>query len=77
MFLLGGDSGHGFKFLPVLGEEVVRILMREDTEARAKWKWPKEKGVWGGDGSRNEEREVVVDAEEAAAEGERRMDADP
>ena len=36
-----GDSGHGFKFLPVLGQHIVDILGGvADGELAAKWAWP-------------------------------------
>lgn len=78
VFMLGGDSGHGFKFLPVLGEEVVRILMGEETEAAGKWRWPEEvpEGRWGGDGSRGSGQGMGVEegAERAMEEAERVVD---
>lgn len=58
LFLVTGGSGHGFKFLPVMGGEVVKVLeggVPEDS-VRALWKWRKEpvdmKGMIG-DGSRS------------------------
>jgi sarcosine oxidase/L-pipecolate oxidase len=40
VFVCSGGSGHGFKFLPILGREVVRILEgREGTVYRDMWKW--------------------------------------
>ncbi|KAK3711324.1 hypothetical protein LTR37_009704 [Vermiconidia calcicola] len=43
-----GGSGHGFKFLPVLGEHVVDVLEKKDTEYTRLFKW---RGV--PDGERN------------------------
>lgn len=48
LFLATGGSGHGYKFLPVLGDRIVECLLGEDKdelgkELRQKWKWPKEK----------------------------------
>lgn len=34
-----GGSGHGFKFLPILGREVVKILEGKETVFREMWKW--------------------------------------
>lgn len=39
LFLATGDSGHGFKFLPVLGEKVVDCLMGKGGELGRKWTW--------------------------------------
>ena len=48
LFLATGGSGHGYKFLPVLGDRIVEVLLQEDKddlgrELREKWQWPKEK----------------------------------
>lgn len=44
VFVATGDSGHGYKFLPVLGEKIVDCIAGEGSEAvREKWKW-KESG---------------------------------
>ncbi|KAH8905810.1 FAD dependent oxidoreductase [Coniochaeta sp. PMI_546] len=40
VFVCSGGSGHGFKFLPILGREVVKILRgSEPTVYRDMWKW--------------------------------------
>lgn len=39
LFIATGGSGHAFKFLPVLGEEVVKILLGESSQFREKWSW--------------------------------------
>ncbi|RDA93923.1 hypothetical protein CP533_4547 [Ophiocordyceps camponoti-saundersi (nom. inval.)] len=39
LFLATGGSGHGFKFLPVLGDKVVDCLMGRRDELCRKWKW--------------------------------------
>ncbi|KAK3903810.1 FAD dependent oxidoreductase [Staphylotrichum tortipilum] len=40
LFIATGDSGHAFKFLPVLGEKIVDCLVREGSgEMRGKWAW--------------------------------------
>ena len=39
LIVANGGSGHGFKFLPVLGEHVVDVLERKDTEYTRLFKW--------------------------------------
>ncbi|KAF2820160.1 FAD-dependent oxidoreductase [Ophiobolus disseminans] len=67
LFLATGGSGHGFKFLPVLGKYTVRALMKSlPKELALKWRFRTEyKGVddvFKGDGSRGgpERRELTV-----------------
>ena len=48
LFVATGGSGHGYKFLPVIGDRIVDVLLGEDrdqlgAELRKKWTWPKEK----------------------------------
>jgi sarcosine oxidase/L-pipecolate oxidase len=48
LFVATGGSGHAYKFLPVLGDRVVEVLLGEDgdelgKELRRKWAWPREK----------------------------------
>ncbi|TGZ81471.1 nucleotide-binding domain-containing protein, partial [Ascodesmis nigricans] len=40
VMVAGGGSGHGFKFLPALGEQIVGILEGRESEFKEKWKWP-------------------------------------
>ncbi|KAL1623554.1 hypothetical protein SLS56_008258 [Neofusicoccum ribis] len=53
--LLSGDSGHGFKMFPIVGEWVRDLLQAPDgRQPVARWRWkdpePEEKGAnWGGD----------------------------
>ena len=59
LFMATGGSGHGFKFLPVLGERIVEALegrLRE--ELQWPWRWPGESvnEVWTEDGSRGGRR---------------------
>lgn len=45
LFLATGGSGHGFKFLPVLGEKIVAAIDGElEDELKGLWSW-KEEGV--------------------------------
>ncbi|TDZ51674.1 L-pipecolate oxidase [Colletotrichum trifolii] len=40
LFIATGGSGHGFKFLPVLGREIVNVLERKGDEVfTRKWRW--------------------------------------
>ena len=39
LIVANGGSGHGFKFLPVLGEHVVDVLERKDTPYTQLFKW--------------------------------------
>lgn len=39
LVVASGGSGHGFKFLPVLGEHVVDVIERKDTEYTRLFKW--------------------------------------
>jgi len=40
LFVATGDSGHAFKFLPVIGEKVVDCIVRErPVEFWGKWDW--------------------------------------
>lgn len=58
LFVATGGSGHGYKFLPVIGERIVDVLEgvdRDDLgkELRQRWTWPKERlaadHVWTND----------------------------
>ncbi|KEY63984.1 hypothetical protein S7711_07981 [Stachybotrys chartarum IBT 7711] len=39
LFVACGDSGHGFKFLPVLGEKLVDCLVGQGGELGQMWRW--------------------------------------
>ena len=64
LFFATGGSGHAFKFLPVLGEEIADVLERKPHARFAeKWAWKEHDGSAKGDGSRGEAR--LVDLESA------------
>ena len=55
LFLATGGSGHGYKFLPIIGERIVDVLEGKDRDElgrvlREKWQWPRER-VRGGVGN--------------------------
>lgn len=39
LFIATGDSGHGYKFLPVLGDKVLDCLIGKGGDLGAKWRW--------------------------------------
>ncbi len=39
LFVATGDSGHGYKFLPVLGDKVLDVIEGKGGELGQKWKW--------------------------------------
>ena len=67
LFLATGGSGHAFKFLPVIGEEVVGVLEGrvERGGIRELWRWRERKVEGGqlmqGDGSRSGTPGLVLD----------------
>lgn len=41
LFLATGGSGHGFKFLPVIGEKIVDAIERKlEPDFQQIWNWP-------------------------------------
>ncbi|KAI8937045.1 hypothetical protein NX059_006264 [Plenodomus lindquistii] len=56
LFVATGGSGHGFKFLPVIGDSIVECVEgRTPEDFKGKWNWPAERtpeAEWPGDGSR-------------------------
>ena len=71
LFLATGGSGHGFKFLPVIGDRIVDVILGQDkdelgAELRRKWEWPKEKfrndHIWTDDW-RGGEKGMILDEE--------------
>ncbi|KAF4595596.1 fructosyl-amino acid oxidase [Ophiocordyceps camponoti-floridani] len=39
LFVATGDSGHGFKFLPLLGDKVVDVMLGRGGDLGRKWMW--------------------------------------
>ncbi|OJD27927.1 hypothetical protein ACJ73_00673 [Blastomyces percursus] len=73
LFVATGCSGHGFKFLPVLGEKIVDAVQgRLEHELRELWRWPSAVGgtkgddpetapvVWTEDGSRSGPKGLIL-----------------
>jgi sarcosine oxidase/L-pipecolate oxidase len=66
LFLATGGSGHGYKFLPVIGEKIVDCVEgRCPVEFKSKWAWRLErvKSVVTEDGSRGGRPGIVLDEE--------------
>lgn len=66
LFLATGGSGHGFKFLPVIGEKIADTVEgRCPAEFSDKWAWPKERVdvVVTEDGSRGGRPGMLLDEE--------------
>jgi sarcosine oxidase/L-pipecolate oxidase len=58
LFVATGGSGHGYKFLPIIGERIVDVIQGKDRdelgrELRQRWSWPEkrrsEDQVWTDD----------------------------
>ena len=66
LFVASGGSGHGYKFLPVVGDKIVDcILGNTPEEFREKWKWPQrgpEDDVWTND-FRGGRKGMILDEE--------------
>ena len=66
LFLATGGSGHGYKFLPVIGQKIVACVEgRCAPEFKEKWAWPKDAviDVVTEDGSRGGRPGMVLDTE--------------
>ncbi|KAI9704452.1 MAG: hypothetical protein M1836_007315 [Candelina mexicana] len=66
LFLATGGSGHGFKFLPVIGERILDAIEgNTPDEFKAKWAWPEKTVdvVITKDGSRGGRPGMVLDVE--------------
>jgi sarcosine oxidase/L-pipecolate oxidase len=66
LFLATGGSGHGYKFLPIIGERIVDCVEeRCPEEFKEKWAWPKERvgKVVTEDGSRGGRPGMILEEE--------------
>jgi sarcosine oxidase/L-pipecolate oxidase len=67
LFVATGGSGHGFKFLPVIGDSILECIQGQTPEDfRGRWEWPKERipeEQWSGDGSRGGPVGMVLNEE--------------
>ncbi|KAK0672994.1 FAD dependent oxidoreductase [Cercophora samala] len=67
LFVATGDSGHAFKFLPVIGDKIVDCILREcPPEFKEKWAWKEGEGakaLFTEDGSRGGKPGLVLDEE--------------
>jgi sarcosine oxidase/L-pipecolate oxidase len=76
LFVATGDSGHAFKFLPVIGDKISDCIMREcPPQFRGKWDWKAKKtpsasgmAVVTEDGSRGGKPGLVLADELAKAD---------
>ncbi|KAH7088274.1 FAD dependent oxidoreductase [Paraphoma chrysanthemicola] len=73
LFVATGGSGHGFKFLPVIGDSIVECIEgRTPEDFKGRWEWPKERvpeEQWSGDGSRGGPVGMVLSEEMAKSRG--------
>ncbi|KAF3491507.1 uncharacterized protein GIQ15_01024 [Arthroderma uncinatum] len=79
LFIATGGSGHGYKFLPVLGEKIVDAMQGQlDADLAALWKWAEKPltradgsvaTVWTEDGSRSGVKGMVLAEELAKGDG--------
>ena len=66
LFLATGGSGHGFKFLPVLGEKILAAVERKlEDELAGLWRWREKSLPFEGteDGSRSGVKLMILDEE--------------
>ncbi|KAI9864339.1 MAG: hypothetical protein M1813_003259 [Trichoglossum hirsutum] len=68
LFLATGGSGHGYKFLPIIGEKIVDCIAgNPPAEFREKWRWPEhvtdDVVVVTDDGSRGGNLGMILDTE--------------
>jgi sarcosine oxidase/L-pipecolate oxidase len=74
LVVLSGDSGHGFKMMPIVGEWVVKLL-EDGRQVLPRWQWrggsdEKRGKEWGDDvswriGTTREIREVIDEQDKA------------
>jgi sarcosine oxidase/L-pipecolate oxidase len=73
LFVATGGSGHGFKFLPIIGDSILQCIEgRTPEDFRGRWEWPKERvpeEEWKGDGSRGGPVGMVLAEEMAKSRG--------
>ena len=62
LFLATGGNGHGFKFLPVIGDKIVDCIVGEcPAEFKDKWCWKEAVfSEWPGDGSRGGRKGMIL-----------------
>ncbi|KAI9319906.1 FAD dependent oxidoreductase-domain-containing protein [Dichotomocladium elegans] len=53
LIIASGDSGHGMKFLPIIGTKIVEIIEGKETEYSKLWRWRDTLKREISDGSRN------------------------
>ncbi|KAH7380063.1 FAD dependent oxidoreductase [Pyrenochaeta sp. MPI-SDFR-AT-0127] len=67
LFVATGGSGHGFKFLPIIGDSILECVMgRTPEDFKGKWDWPRERlpeELWPGDGSRGGPEGLILKEE--------------
>lgn len=67
LFVATGGSGHGYKFLPVIGDSILECIMgRTPEDFKDRWTWPEERvpeELWKGDGSRGGPVGMVLEEE--------------
>ncbi|KAK8195031.1 sarcosine oxidase [Phyllosticta capitalensis] len=67
LFVVTGGSGHGFKFMPIIGDVIVQCIEGQTPpEFKEKWKWPEQRvpeDQWVGDGSRGGAKGMVLEEE--------------
>jgi sarcosine oxidase/L-pipecolate oxidase len=73
LFVATGGSGHGFKFLPVIGDSILECIQGRTLEDfKGRWEWPKERipdEQWSGDGSRGGPVGMILKDEMAKSRG--------
>ncbi|KAK4172185.1 FAD dependent oxidoreductase [Triangularia setosa] len=67
LFVATGDSGHAFKFLPVIGDKITDCILRDcPPEFKEKWTWKEGEGakaLFTEDGSRGGKPGLILDEE--------------
>ncbi|KAF2021544.1 FAD dependent oxidoreductase [Aaosphaeria arxii CBS 175.79] len=71
LFVATGGSGHGFKFLPVIGDSILECVLGETPDDfKGKWDWPMTRvpeDEWEGDGSRGGPMGLILSEEMSKA----------